>query len=175
METQYNNVVLVDEFDTPIGEMEKLKAHETGVLHRAFSVFLFNKNGELLLQQRAREKYHGGGLWTNTCCSHPQANETVEESAKKRLQFEMGIVCELEWVYSFLYQEKVENNLIEHEFDHVFVGQYNRDPQPNPDEVQNFKWMKIADILIDIDQHPSHYTVWFKKALPVLMGKMAQK
>lgn len=175
METQYNNVVLVDEFDKAIGEMGKLEAHEKGVLHRAFSVFLFNQKGELLLQQRAKEKYHGGELWTNTCCSHPQVNESVEESAKKRLLYEMGIVCEIEWVYSFIYHEEVENNLIEHEFDHVFIGHYDIAPKPNPDEVQNYKWMKIEAILADIEQHPSHYTVWFKKALPVLMGKMAQK
>lgn len=167
-----NNVLLVNEQDKPMGEMEKLAAHEQGHLHRAFSVFIFNEKDELLLQQRADEKYHGAGLWTNTCCSHPQMNEIVLESAKKRLQFEMGIDCDLEWVYSFIYKEKVENNLIEHEFDHVFKGYSNEKPVPNLNEVKDYKWMSIPDIFSDITQNPTHYTVWFKKALPELVKRL---
>lgn len=141
-------------------------------MHRAFSVFIFNEQDELLLQQRADEKYHGAGLWTNTCCSHPQMNENVLESAKKRLQFEMGMECNLEWVYSFIYNEKVENNLIEHEFDHVFKGYSNKNPMPNLNEVKDYKWMNISDIFSDMIKNPTNYTVWFKKALPVLVKKM---
>jgi|SRR5690606_11430795 len=169
-----NNVLLVNEQDKPIGEMEKLAAHEQGHLHRAFSVFIFNEEDELLLQQRADEKYHGAGLWTNTCCSHPQMNEIVLESAKKRLQFEMGIDCDLQWVYSFIYKEKVENNLIEHEFDHVFKGYSNEKPMPNLNEVKDYKWMSISDIFSDMANNPKQYTVWFKKALPELVKRMGK-
>jgi len=117
-----NNVVLVDENDNAIGEMEKLTAHKQGQLHRAFSVFIFNDKGELLLQQRASHKYHGAGLWTNTCCSHPQSGEDVGSSAQERLNYEMGLKCDLKFVDSFIYNEQVENNLIEHELNYVFIG-----------------------------------------------------
>lgn len=167
-----NNVVLVDENDHAIAEMEKLVAHEQGCLHRAFSVFVFNNKGELLLQQRASHKYHGAGLWTNTCCSHPQWGETVVLSAQERLNYEMGLKCDLILVYSFIYNERVENNLTEHELDYVFVGYSDQNPVLNKDEVQDYKWMDSDEILSDIKNNPSHYTVWFKQAFPELLSKI---
>jgi len=166
------NVVLVDENDNAIREMEKLTAHELGYLHRAFSIFIFNDNNELLLQQRAAHKYHGAGLWTNTCCSHPQWGENIALSAQERLNYEMGLKCELTMVYSFIYNERVENNLIEHELDYVFIGYSNQAPILNIDEVQDYKWMNTNTILSDIKNNPSHYTVWFKQAMPELLSKI---
>lgn len=169
-----NKVVLVDELDNVVGEMEKLAAHEQGLLHRAFSVFIFNDKGELLLQKRASKKYHGGGLWTNTCCSHPQMDENVLDSAVERLHFEMGLNCELNFSHAFIYNTKVENNLIEHEYDHVFVGHTNEDPIINGDEVEDFKWMNPTDIELDITSNPRLYTFWFKEALPLVMRFLHQ-
>lgn len=169
------NVVLVDENDKAIGEMEKLVAHEKGRLHRAFSVFIFNDKGELLLQQRADHKYHGGGLWTNTCCSHPQWEEDVGPGAAERLRYEMGMTCDLELSHSFIYRAEVENNLIEHEYDYVFVGYANDDPHINPDEVQDFEWMGVDSILEDIKRRPEIYTYWFKVALPLVMRTIKNK
>lgn len=169
-----NNVVLVDENDNAIGIMEKLVAHEQGQLHRAFSVFVFNDKGELLLQQRASHKYHGAGLWTNTCCSHPQWGEDISSSAIERLNYEMGLKCSLKLVYSFIYNEQVENNLTEHELDYVFIGYSNQNPVLNKNEVQDYKWVNTEKILLDIKAHPSHYTVWFKQAFPELLSKMGK-
>lgn len=167
-----NKVVLVDENDNAVAEMEKLAAHEQGYLHRAFSVFIFNDQGELLLQQRANHKYHGAGLWTNTCCSHPQLGENVALSAQERLNYEMGIECDLKLVYTFIYNEPVENNLIEHELDYVFVGYSDQSPALNIDEVQDYKWMNEEQILSDIRNNPSLYTVWFKRAFQELLTKI---
>lgn len=169
-----NNVVLVDENDNAIAEMEKLVAHEQGWLHRAFSVFIFNGKGELLLQQRARHKYHGASLWTNTCCSHPQWGEDVALSAEERLNYEMGLKCDLKLIYSFIYNEQVENNLTEHELDYVFVGYSDQSPVLNRDEAQDYKWMNADEIILDIKNNPSHYTVWFKQAFPELLSKIHQ-
>src|SRR5690606_8032161 len=141
-----NKVILVDENDKVIGEMDKLEAHQKGVLHRAFSVFIFNEKGDMLIHQRADSKYHGGGLWSNACCSHPQLNENVKESAEERLKFEMGIECDLTHKFSFIYNTPVENNLIEHEFDHVFSGTVTTNPNPNAEEVKAFKWITIANL-----------------------------
>jgi len=126
-----NKVVLVDIDDTPLAEMDKLEAHQQGKLHRAFSIFIFNDSGELLVQQRASSKYHGANLWSNTCCSHPQWEEDVTLSAQERLNYEMGIQCSLIGLYKFIYNEKVENNLIEHELDYIFVGYSNQSPTIN--------------------------------------------
>ncbi|NGM66882.1 isopentenyl-diphosphate Delta-isomerase [Sphingobacterium sp. SGR-19] len=167
-----NKVVLVDIEDNAIGEMEKLLAHQRGELHRAFSVFIFNDEGALLLQKRAANKYHGGGLWTNTCCSHPQWSEDITMSAMDRLYYEMGIKCDLKLIYSFIYNEPVENNLIEHELDYVFIGQTNQNPVLNKDEASDYKWMNTVEILSDINENPSHYTVWFKQAFPELLSKI---
>ncbi|MDR2282943.1 MAG: isopentenyl-diphosphate Delta-isomerase [Sphingobacterium sp.] len=167
-----NKVVLVDRNDNATGEMEKILAHQQGKLHRAFSVFIFNDKGELLLQQRAKNKYHGGGLWTNTCCSHPQWEEDVRTSAIERLDYEMGLRTDLSFVFSFIYHAPVENNLTEHELDYIFIGYSNQHPVPNQEEVQDYKWMGTNTILLDIIENPSHYTVWFKSALPTLLSKI---
>ena len=158
------HVILVDENDTEIGEMEKLKAHQTGTLHRAFSVFLFNQSNELLLQQRALAKYHSAGLWTNTCCSHPKQGETVLEAAKRRLYEEMGIECKLDFAFSFVYKADLENGLIEHELDHVFIGTYSDAPAFNPIEVCDWKYDSINNIISNLKLSPELFTAWFKPA-----------
>jgi isopentenyl-diphosphate delta-isomerase len=145
--------------------MEKMEAHEKGLLHRAFSVFIFNGKGELLLQQRALTKYHSAGLWTNTCCSHPRPNETVLNAAKRRLTEEMGLNCEVDHKTSFIYKTDFDNGLTEHEFDHVFFGHYDQDPIINPEEVENFVWMDVNKIMNDIEKNPKKYTSWFKIAM----------
>ena len=158
-------VVLVDPRGREIGVEEKLKAHREGKLHRAFSVFIFNTQRELLLQKRAKTKYHSAGLWTNACCSHPRPGETYHHAAKRRLKEEMGFECELTGLFSFIYHAKLENNLFEHELDHVFVGYYDGQPAPNPDEVADWKWMKIDALTRDVRENPEHYTYWFKLVL----------
>ena len=164
-----NKVVLVDSYDNAVGEMEKLMAHQQGILHRAFSVFIFDDSQRLLLQQRADHKYHGARLWTNTCCSHPQWEEDVALSAKERLTFEMGIISELKFSHSFIYRAEVENGLIEYEYDYVFVGYSNQTPIINPSEVRDFKWMTIEEILEDVVVNSERYTYWFKVAFPMVV------
>ena len=159
-------VILVDDQDRVVGEMDKLQAHKEGLLHRAFSVFLFNSKGEMLLQQRAEEKYHGGGLWTNACCSHPQWNETNEEAAGRRIEEELNIKAPLEEIFSFTYCEKVENGLTEHEFDHVFVGFYEGEIKPDPEEVMDVNWKSMEEIEGQLERKPELYTSWFKIAFP---------
>jgi isopentenyl-diphosphate delta-isomerase len=165
-----NEVILVDERDSAIGTMEKMEAHEKGLLHRAFSVFLFNDRGEMLLQRRALEKYHSPGLWTNTCCSHPMQNESVEIAANRRLMEEMGMECTLSKAFDFIYRAELENNMIEHEFDHVFIGLTNQIPRINTAEVCEWKWTPLYDVYIDVQINPSRYTEWFKIALPEVMA-----
>ncbi len=155
-------VILVDENDNQIGLMPKMEAHEKAALHRAFSVFTFNDKKELLLQQRASCKYHSPLLWTNTCCSHQRDGETSIEAGQRRLQEEMGFVCELEEVFYFLYKAEFDNGLTEHELDHVLVGNYNNDPIINKEEVEDFKWMKLPEVKLDIEENPDNYTAWFK-------------
>jgi isopentenyl-diphosphate delta-isomerase len=157
-------VILVDESDKPLGLMEKMEAHEKGLLHRAISVFILNEKNEIMLQQRAFEKYHSGGLWTNTCCTHPRDGESTIDAANRRLKEEMGISCELRPLFSFIYRAEFDNDLIEHELDHVFVGyvKENIAPQLNPDEAASWKWMSIPEIEADINQNPDQYTAWFK-------------
>lgn len=155
-------VVLVNEQDEDIGLMEKMEAHEKGKLHRAFSVFVFNSKNELLLQQRAIEKYHSGGLWTNTCCSHPRKNETVIEAANRRLMEEMGFECTMEQSFSFIYKAVLDQGLTEHELDHVLFGISDTAPIPNKEEVMAWKYMKMEDISQDIKINPEAYTEWFK-------------
>lgn len=160
-----NQVVLVDMNDREIGVEEKMKAHEEGLLHRAFSVFLF-RGDELLLQKRASSKYHCGGLWTNTCCSHPGQGESVEESAKKRLIEEMGIrIASIREVHSFVYRAEFTNGLTEFEYDHVFVGEYDGDYKLDPEEVDEIRWVPVQEVLDDIVAHPKKYTPWFITAL----------
>jgi isopentenyl-diphosphate delta-isomerase len=158
-------VILVDEQDNDIGVMEKLLAHQEGLLHRAFSIFIFNEKGELLLQQRALSKYHSAGLWTNTCCSHPRPNETIKDAANRRLFEEMGMSCDLKIISNFIYKTPFENGLTEHELDYVLTGITNQNPHINKDEVENYKWMPIEDIKKDIIPNPNLYTSWFKIAL----------
>lgn len=155
-------VVLVDEQDNQLGLMPKMEAHEKAVLHRAFSVFVFNDQGELMLQQRAADKYHSPLLWTNTCCSHQRDGETSLEAGKRRLQEEMGFVCELEEIFSFVYKAPFDNGLTEHELDHVMVGTYNGEPNINPEEVESYKWMSLEGVKEDMEQNPDEYTAWFK-------------
>ena len=159
-------VILVDELDNSIGTMEKIEAHEKALLHRAFSVFIFNNNGEMLLQQRAISKYHSGGLWTNSCCSHPKPNEITVDAAMRRLKEEMGFETNLVKVFDFIYKAPFSNGLTEHEFDHVYIGLYDGEINADPEEVANYAYIsldKIEQLLIHV---PSNYTEWFKIAYP---------
>lgn len=158
-------VVLVDEKDNPLGTMEKMEAHEKGVLHRAFSVFIFNKNGEMLLQQRAFSKYHSGGLWTNTCCSHPREGETTIDAAHRRLQEEMGFDCKIEKVFDFIYKKKLDKGLIEHELDHVFIGEFDGEVCFNKEEVNAYVYVPVQVVLEEVNRQPEKYTEWFKICL----------
>ncbi len=155
-------VVLVDEYDNEIGVAGKTEAHEKGLLHRAFSVFVFNSTGELLLQQRAEAKYHSPNLWTNTCCSHPRLNETVQEAASRRLVEEMGMRCKLTKTFSFVYRAELENGLIEHEFDHVFIGITDDLPQINLEEVSDFRYQPLESITQQLLDQPEQFTAWFR-------------
>ncbi|MFP4471866.1 MAG: isopentenyl-diphosphate Delta-isomerase, partial [Bacteroidales bacterium] len=155
---------LVDKEDRPLGEMEKMEAHQKALLHRAFSIFVFNDKNELLLQQRAAEKYHSPGLWTNTCCSHPRPGEDLLFAGHRRLVEEMGFDCELNKIFDFIYIAELDHGLTEHEFDHVLFGRYNNNPVINPDEVATFKWMDMQDIADDMKAAPEKYTVWFRIA-----------
>lgn len=159
------NVVLVDEFDVELGIMEKMEAHRKGVLHRAFSIFIFNSNNELMLQQRALEKYHSGGLWTNTCCSHPRKGELLIDAAHRRLVEEMGFDCDLHKAFDFIYKATSDNGLIEHEYDHVFMGVFDGSPTIVPDEVMRYKYISIPALVVDVAINPESYTEWFKICL----------
>ena len=157
-------VILVDENDNQVGLMPKLEAHQKGLLHRAFSIFIFNSKYELLLQKRASSKYHSGGLWTNTCCSHPREGEDILDAAKRRLFEEMGIETSLRKVHDFIYKAELDNDLTEHEFDHVIYGIYNEDPIINKDEADDFKWIDMDSLNEDIKTNGNNYTIWFKIA-----------
>lgn len=156
------HVILVDKNDKQIGLMPKLEAHEKALLHRAFSVFVFNDKNELMLQQRALHKYHSPGLWTNTCCSHQRDGESNIQAGKRRLQEEMGFVTDLKESTSFIYKAPFDNGLTEHEYDHVMIGYYNNAPNINTDEVADWKWMPLEAVKADIAMHPELYTAWFK-------------
>lgn len=155
-------VILVNENDEQIGLMPKMEAHEKAELHRAFSVFVFNDKNQLMLQQRAADKYHSPLLWTNTCCSHQRDGETNLEAGKRRLQEEMGFVCDIEEKTSFIYKAPFDNGLTEHELDHVMVGYYNDNPVINREEVESFKWMTVEEVKVDMELNPTVYTEWFK-------------
>jgi isopentenyl-diphosphate delta-isomerase len=155
-------VILVDEGDNEIGSMEKMEAHEKGALHRAFSILLYNSKGHVLLQKRSKNKYHSAGLWTNTCCSHPRPGETVLDAGRRKLMQEMGIDFQPEFAFTFIYKTSLENNLIEHEFDHVLMGQFDGDFDINPDEVEEWKYVDVAELKNDINENPEKYTFWFK-------------
>ena len=166
MPSPIEHIVLVDENDSPIGTEEKLTAHKMGLLHRAFSIFIFNQQGELLLQKRASSKYHSGGLWTNTCCSHPRPEEDLMEACHRRLEEEMGFDCALQEAFHFIYKAEVGNGLVEHELDHVLVGTYNEDPLPNPEEAEEFAWISLDSLQNDVRTNPENYTEWLKLCLP---------
>lgn len=159
-------LILVDACDNPVGHASKMLVHRLGLLHRAFSIFIFDDGGRLLLQQRALGKYHSQGLWTNTCCGHPRVGESTAVAAKRRLKEEMGIECgSLSEVHSFLYRESVSNQLIEHEYDHIYVGLSLCDPVANPDEALAWKWQTLADIARDLRVSPDLFTIWFQKII----------
>ncbi|MBY0245639.1 MAG: isopentenyl-diphosphate Delta-isomerase [Sphingobacteriaceae bacterium] len=160
-----DEVILVDEQDLQIGLMPKMEAHEKGLLHRAFSIFVFNSAGEILMQQRALTKYHSAGLWSNTCCSHPKPNEPTIDAASRRLREEMGMKCELKFMFSFTYQANFDNGLVEHEFDHVYFGFSDEEPNLNKIEVNAWKYLSPEALLIDIDLNPNNYTSWLKVCL----------
>ena len=155
-------VILVSEDDQQLGLMGKMEAHKKAILHRAFSIFVFNKKGELLLQQRALDKYHSPGLWTNTCCSHQRDGESNIEAGQRRIQEEMGFHCELKELFWFVYKAAFDNGLTEHELDHVMIGSYEDDPIINQEEVASFKWMPLEDVKKDLQEQPELYTEWFK-------------
>ncbi|MCX8489795.1 MAG: isopentenyl-diphosphate Delta-isomerase [Cyclobacteriaceae bacterium] len=157
-----DSVILVDENDNAIGTMEKMEAHIKGQLHRAFSIVVFNSRGEMLIQKRASTKYHSGGLWTNTCCSHPTPKEEIELTVKKRLLFEMGIELSPKFAYKFMYHTRLDQNLIEHEVDYVFKGVYDGDPLVNAEEVEDWKFISMNSLVSNIARNPDSYTYWFK-------------
>lgn len=161
--------MIVNTSGRTIGTMDKMAAHKSGMLHRAFSVFVFNSKGQLLLQQRAFDKYHSGGLWTNTCCSHPKLGEFTLDAAHRRLQEEMGMDCELTELFQFSYRHEFENGLIENEYDHVFMGISDELPLPNPAEVAGFKYMDTDLLLFELFEQPDQYTAWFKICLEQLL------
>jgi isopentenyl-diphosphate Delta-isomerase len=161
-----DEVILVNENDEPIGTMEKMAAHEQAVLHRAFSVFIFNSDDKMLLQQRAFTKYHSGGLWTNACCSHPKPGESTLAAAQRRLQEELGFAVDLKSVFHFTYKTSFDNGLTEYEFDHVFVGHYDKKIFPNPDEVTAISFVSMDEILQSLKEEPAKYTAWFHIAFP---------
>jgi isopentenyl-diphosphate delta-isomerase len=164
-------VILVNEQDEQTGTIEKMEAHRKALLHRAFSVFIFNEKGEMLLQQRAMGKYHSPGLWTNACCSHPRPGESVDEAAGRRLKEEMGIDVKIEKVFDFIYKTEFDNGLTEFEFDHVYTGTYNGNLQPDKQEVKDYCFRSMRDIEEDLKNCPERYTSWFKIALPLLSAK----
>jgi len=170
----YEEVILVNENDEEIGFMEKMEAHEKGLLHRAFSVFLFNQQNELLLQQRAFSKYHSAGLWTNTCCSHPRKNESILAAANRRLMEEMGIVADLKIVNKFIYKAPFENGLTEHELDYVLIGTYNGPVQYNKEEVASYQWIALDKVASDCKSTPELYTVWFRHILAHHLQEISQ-
>lgn len=160
------DVILVDEQDRPVGAMEKMEVHQKALLHRAFSIFIFNQRREMLLHRRADTKYHSGGLWTNACCSHPRPGEDILEAAKIRLWQEMGITTSLTKAFHFIYRAGLDNGLTEYEFDHVFIGAYNGEIMPDKEEVSDYCFMNVDEIKDSIRSHPHKYTEWFKIAFP---------
>lgn len=156
-------VILVDENDIQTGLAEKLEAHEKALLHRAVSVFVINSSGEWVLQRRAFDKYHSNGLWTNTCCTHPHPGESVFDAARRRLREEMGFICNVTWLFPYIYREKLDNDLTEHEFDHIFFGVTDSNPLINPSEVEEWKKIAFDDLQNDIKLNPEKYTFWFRE------------
>ena len=173
MDTTENYVILVNKDGKEIGTMEKMEAHEKGLLHRAFSVIIFNEKGEMLIHQRALDKYHSGGLWTNACCSHPRPKEQTIDGAQRRLQEEMGFTTELSFKFSFTYNTKLDNNLSEHEYDYVYYGKYEDIPPFNTNEVMACKFVDVSELKKDVKQNPENYTVWFRLILDKVQSYQA--
>ncbi len=168
-------VTLVDVFGNKKGEMEKLEAHKKGVLHEAYSIFII-KNGKMLLQKRAKNKYHSGGLWSNACCSHPQLNENIFENIKRKTYEEIGAEIEnLTYEFSFVYRCKFENNVIEYEYDNVFVATTNSEIKINVDEVEKVKWIDLNDLAKDLEANPQKYSYWFLISCPKIIKKYLKK
>lgn len=172
---QEDKVILVDERDNVIGEMGKTEAHERGLLHRAISVFIFDDQNRLLLQQRAHHKYHSAGLWTNTCCSHPAVGESALAAAHRRLNEEMGLETDLQFAFNFQYRTAFDNGLIEHELDHVFIGHSDKEPLINTEEAAGYRWLSLAEIEQQIEENPESFTVWFKLIYQRVFGLSSQK
>ncbi len=158
-------VVLVDRNDKEVGTGEKMQTHKEGTLHRAFSIFVFNSEGKMLIHQRNRKKYTCAGLWTNTCCSHPRPGEKIVDAVNRRLKEEMGFTTELKKIFDFVYKVRFDNGLYEHEFDHVFIGRFDGKPHPNPDEVDDWKWVDPKELMQHMDENPDKYTYWFRQAI----------
>jgi isopentenyl-diphosphate delta-isomerase len=158
-------LLLVDKKDKIIGTAEKMRVHQEGLLHRAFSIIILNSQGEMLMQLRAKNKYHSGGLWTNACCSHPRPGEILIKAARERLAEEMGIDCGLKEIFSFHYRAVFANGLIENEYDHVLLGECDATPKPNLEEADDWRWAKIGEIKKDVKQNPVNYTYWFKQIM----------
>lgn len=158
-------VILVDENDSVLGSAEKLQAHRDGKLHRAFSIFVFDSERRMLLQRRAADKYHSGGLWSNTCCGHPRPDETTGAAAERRLAEEMNFKCDLHEAFSFTYRAELEDGLVEHELDHVFVGEFDGVPAPAPLEVWEWKWMNLDELQTEMTEKPESFTSWLKIAI----------
>ena len=167
--TAQEHVVLVNEQDEVLGTMEKLEAHRKGALHRAFSVFLFDDEGRLLMQQRAANKYHSALLWTNTCCSHPRPGESLEAAAQRRLREEMGMDTVIHHRFSFTYNATFDNGLQEHELDHVFFGRANGKPVPDPEEVNAWRFVEMADLQMELERSPERFTAWLHHCWPLLL------
>ena len=158
-------VILVNENDEVIGVEEKIRAHLAGTLHRAFSIFIFNSQDELLLQKRTSTKYHSQGLWSNTCCGHPRLGESIEEASRRRLREEMGFDCEVREIFKFIYRAKLDNDLFEHEYDHVLVGRFDGEPVPDRAEADDWKWVGLEELGADVLENPAQYTYWLKACL----------
>jgi len=165
------NIIIVNEDDIETGTGTKDRIHREGILHRAFSIFIFNSGGRIMLQRRAPAKYHSGGLWTNTCCGHPAPGADILSDARKRLAEEMGIDCVLREVFSFKYKIRFGTELFEHEWDHVFFGSFDNDPVINPEEADNWRWVSPGALLTEIDANPECFTYWFKAALPAVLER----
>ena len=171
MQESDTRLVAVDAHDRETGFVDKMTAHREGILHRAFSIFVFDDAGRLLLQRRATGKYHSGGLWSNTCCSHPRPGASLLESAHRRLREEMGFDCPLEAIFGFVYRAQLDGGLVEHEFDHVIVGRFHGTPVPDDREVEDWKWESVPAIRTELAHDPTRFTVWFKVALDGLLAR----
>jgi isopentenyl-diphosphate delta-isomerase len=158
-------LILVDAFDRELGVGEKMEVHLAGALHRAFSVFVFDGRGRLLMQKRAADKYHSAGLWSNTACGHPRPGEATRDAARRRLREEMGFDCELRAAFQFLYRAELDGALVEHEYDHVFVGTFEGDPAPDPSEVEEWRWVWVGELLRGLSEQPHLYSRWLKLAV----------